>query len=283
MTDVPDIVHCTTTSNSKITVMSAGETSAQAFVNGDTLSMDAEDSLPAIATPSAVVEGTTSIAPSDAAAEVEYVFDDNAPLLERIERLKQQELLFLRKSGSGFYAMLIAYYFASFDWQQVRLCRMRIEALFNRKDKQLTTFANIARNLEQRKFGAALRLCKETDFMANSLRKLMLEVQERLFLYILLLVQNSYISLEASRLAEMLDVSPVNLPEVIRRFGWTISNNGFVYPIMSQEFAAVLEERKKSPFGVISLTALSETQKSCSRSSDEELESLANFVASMET
>lgn len=53
---------------------------------------------------------------------------------------------------------------------QARLCRLRIEALGNRNDKQLTTFANIARNLEQLKFGAALKLCKEMDYTTISLR-----------------------------------------------------------------------------------------------------------------
>lgn len=37
--------------------------------------MDAEDSLPAIATASVTVEGSTSVAPSDATAEAEYNFD----------------------------------------------------------------------------------------------------------------------------------------------------------------------------------------------------------------
>lgn len=43
----------------------------------------------------------------------------------------------------------------------------------------------------------------------------MAEVQERLFLYVLLLVQNSYTSVEVNYLAEMLDLPQADMPKVL--------------------------------------------------------------------
>lgn len=72
--------------------------------------------------------------------------------------------------------------------------------------------------------------------------------------------------------------------QVAERFGWIISNNGFVYPKMSSEFSAALEVKKNTPFGEISLCPLNTTRKySFCKNPDENLKDLASFVASMET
>lgn len=283
MAEVPDIVQCAT-SNNKVTGAESEETPVLPSENAENLTMDAEDSLPAVPTPSTIAEGASSFIPPDSGASAEYEVNDNMPVSKRIEMLEEQELIMARRNAGNFYSMLLALYFADLDFQKSRICRLRVEAMLVRPDPQLKTMMIMAKRLEEREFGAALNAAKEINGASVPLRKVISAVEERLRLYILVLVQISYVSIDLGRLAEMLDIPPLKLPEILNGYGWVVSPNNFVYPRMSQEFTAALDAQKKTPFGPVCLKTTKGVEKKCPiLGPAEALKSLAKFVSSMET
>uniref|UniRef100_A0A0N5AKY8 CSN8_PSD8_EIF3K domain-containing protein n=1 Tax=Syphacia muris TaxID=451379 RepID=A0A0N5AKY8_9BILA len=271
MAEASDVVLCL---SSNISNASFEQAMLEESDNDRNLPMDADDSL-----------ATASASVASPLAEFGFL-NENISLLKEIENLKQRELLVACRKDSNFYSALVAHCFASFNWQKIKMCRMRIEALFNPDDRQLGLLIKIARNLEEHRFGMALKICKELDCKTSALklsREIMFEVQERLQLYVMLLVQRSYNNIEIESLAEMLDIPVASLPQLLNRLGWSV-NSEYVYPIMSQEFVKILEGRKNSLFGEISLNDISEPFNALSfKSFDEELEYLANFIALMES
>ncbi|VDK54201.1 unnamed protein product [Anisakis simplex] len=136
----------------------------------DNLTMDAEDSLPAIHLQSGAGSGvgdepgqvlTTVQPPSPSQMET----NDELSFGTQIMMLEQKELQTenVEELSAQFYSQLLAYYLIEQNWVKARLCRMRANACSN--DAQLSVIIAISKHLENGETGAALKLIKSYNFV----------------------------------------------------------------------------------------------------------------------
>ncbi|VDN17039.1 unnamed protein product [Gongylonema pulchrum] len=104
----------------------------------------------------------------------------------------------------------------------------------------------ICRYLEDGDISTALHLIRRTNF-ASPLKELMIEVQKRLMLTVLRMVQRSYVFIRSVKLAEFLDIDAGDdLQKILKSAGWR-EENGYIKPELTHEFMHLMQGLNNLP------------------------------------
>lgn len=283
MSEVPDIAQ-NVVAETKESISPPAEIPAvvpSAAVADENLTMDAEDSLPAIPLQESSVPAADNASDMPAtfmeetAQEISFA-QSGAPFAEQVAAMERKEFeICNREISPSFYSQLITCYLVQQNFQKAKFCRMRAENLAN---EELKTVIAISKYLENRQTGPALKLIKSANF-SDCLRELMCELRIRVSLSTAILIERSYKNIEARRLCEMFDAEN-SLEEVLNYTGWTLSQDGFVEISLTPQLQALIDERNKSYYGPLSS---SKPADSCViKSSMETLNELARFSSFLE-
>ncbi|OZC10313.1 hypothetical protein X798_02620 [Onchocerca flexuosa] len=238
MSEVPDVSE---NLNSSCEPVSESVVSVVIPENDESLQMDAEDSLPAS---SFSMHHSTNISNAP--------FVTCSPFTSKLRSFEQREIQpNERDVDVEFFAHLLIFYMIKEDWAKARQCRLRAEASVT--NIHLNTIMFVCHHLEDGDTGAALHLIKNSHF-DDQIKDLMMEVQKRIILSVLRMVERTYINIEANKLAKMFDAeSNDELQKILDRVGWVVEDD-YVIPKMTPQLMHKIKKLDAS-YGPISETS----------------------------